>query len=335
MGKGILVAACLLGLISIALIVGSLVSSRRRPRRPVVGVTGGYSAVGGGGHLGVNHPAVVGGYSPVAYGQAPSPPPAAPAFAGNTVIGAAPGPLWSQEPDPATEFMAVEDMLGERNEDATQILDDAMLSGDAGEVGDAGDAGDVDELDEDRVEPTMLLSEDMLGLDPPTEPARLKPRLPAPPTSVPAPAMSAPPTSTPAPAMSAPIRHAPAPEPRRSAALPSPTRPEPARPAPAAYQVAPPIARSGPQPSGPLPRSPATSHPAAPAPAGRPAPAASEFAPPNPDEFARPRTREFSTPYVGEAAPARSSDDDDDDDDPGTELVHQADLLRMMGKSSS
>jgi hypothetical protein len=62
-------------------------------------------------------------------------------------------------------------------------------------------------------------------------------------------------------------------------------------------------------------------------------PTADAYSPPDAEGFASPRSREFSTPYVGEAQPA--SDALDDDDEPGTELVHQAELLRLMGKSSS
>lgn len=84
-------------------------------------------------------------------------------------------------------------------------------------------------------------------------------------------------------------------------------------------------------PAASIPRSP--SKPVA----SKPAPApANEFAPPNPSEFAKPAVDVQPTPYVGYVAPrgpGHDDDDDDDDDDPETELVHQAELMRLMMKS--
>lgn len=338
MGKGILVAASVLGVLSILLIVGSLLSGRRKPQRRAA-ITGSHPSVG--------HASYSGGYAPTPSGSYVAPAmhgyPPMPAAMPNQV--AAP---WV-EPDPATEFMSVEDMLGGGRsheqgpppEDATQILDDAMLAAAGLEV--AAQHDERDDEDE-RVEPTMLLSEDMLGLDPPTEPARLKPRLRPPAQTSPAPASPvavsgvAAPRPAAAPASPAPPARPAASSSPSAGALPTPTRPA-AGPSASSYQVAPPLARAaslpaGARPSGPAMRPPASTPASS---AGVHVPArpgqADAFSPPDPEAFAKPRTREFSTPYVGEAAPA--SDADDDDDEPGTELVHQAELLRLMGKSSS
>lgn len=352
MGKGILVAASVLGVLSIVLIVASLLSSRRKPaRRPTLSGSHpalGYPSAHSGSHPSVSayapppssgHSMHSGSY-PAAMPMQPAamqpyaPPPAA----------MPPAAPWV-EPDPATEFMSVEDMLGATShdqgpppEDATQIIDDAVLTG-----GEAHHEGDH-HVDDDHVEPTMLLSEDMLGLDldPPTEPARLKPRLPA------APIQAAPPSA--APARTAPARPAPTPQsqvrpaaasPARSSALPTPTRPLAASGSTGStgsspgYQVAPPLARGGsPAPSTPA-RMPAPSPTSTPSRAAQPARTGGDaYSPPDAEGFAKPRSREFSTPYVGEAS-SRPDALDDDDDEPGTELVHQAELLRLMGKSSS
>lgn len=103
---------------------------------------------------------------------------------------------------------------------------------------------------------------------------------------------------------------------------------------------------AAPRPSvvaSPMPRSPipAASIPAAsvPRPASKPAVSApNEFAPPDPSAFVKPPADVQPTPYVGYVAARRpgqedDDDDDDDDDDPETELVHQAELMRLMMKS--
>ncbi len=59
---------------------------------------------------------------------------------------------------------------------------------------------------------------------------------------------------------------------------------------------------------------------------------------PDPSEFVKPASDEGPTPYAGYVAPRRPGDDDDDDDDdddedPETQLVHQAELFRLMNKS--
>lgn len=364
MGKGILVAASVLGVLSIVLIVASLLSSRRKPaRRPTL--SGSHPALGYPSHTG-SHPSVA-GYAPTPSGghsmhsgsyAAPMPmpmpmqPPAMQTYAPPTAMpSAAP---WV-EPDPATEFMSVEDMLratshdqGPAPQDATQIIDDAVL------IGGEAHHNDDHHVDDDHVEPTMLLSEDMLGLDldPPTEPARLKPRLPAAPVQAAsvhaAPQAALPPRPAPAPTRPAPTPQAPAQarppaaSPVRSSALPTPTRPSTASgstgstSASPGYQVAPPLARGGSPVTTTPPRMPAPSPTSAASRAAQPVRSAGgdAYSPPDAEGFAKPRSREFSTPYVGEATPSPDALDDDDDE-PGTELVHQAELLRLMGKSSS
>lgn len=111
---------------------------------------------------------------------------------------------------------------------------------------------------------------------------------------------------------------------------------EPAAPAPAT-----PHSWARP-PSAPFPRSsiPAASIPGSrstPAPSKPTLSAPSQFAPPSPSDFVKPLVDAQPTPYAGYVAPRgqhdQDDDDDDDDDDPGTELVHQAELLRLMMKS--
>jgi hypothetical protein len=124
---------------------------------------------------------------------------------------------------------------------------------------------------------------------------------------------------------------------------------EPVAHAPVIATPSEPVARAPviatPRPSvvaSPMPRSrvPSASIPAAslPRPASKPAVTApSKFAPPDPSAFVKPPADVQPTPYVGYVAARRPGQDDDDDDDDDndleTELVHQAELMRLMMKS--
>ncbi|MFV8754385.1 hypothetical protein ACNOYE_27885 [Nannocystaceae bacterium ST9] len=224
-----------------------------------------------------------------------APPPPVESYAPHTVIGPAPGPL---EVAPA------------RREE-TQFLSPDEMFGRPGRSRDSASRDPAGELDEDDENPTQFMSDDdLFG-------AR---EVPVDPTVVLREEWIAAPAD---PVRVEPIRV----EPVRV----EPMRVEPVQPIPRAPSVAQMRATT---PDRPLP---AASIPSAPRPkpASKPTPRVDpRLAPPDPAEFAKPVRDEGPTPYAGYVAPrpANAIDDDDDDGDPETELVHQAELLRLMNK---
>jgi hypothetical protein len=361
-GVFVIVGASLLGTASCLLIAWSL-WSRTRPRPPRARPTGGHPPVAqagqdyGDGYGDDAEPSTQFLSEAELFGAGGPPPqdkPRRTQFMSSSASGAAPTQeqpapgmrtefLSSEdlfpEAEPATQFLSSEELFGEQEDDddddddgqevATQFLSSEELFGAHGGV--AGSAlakpsGGPPTRQPMRTEETVVLApgaqlEDSgSGHVPPQQQHLDRPpvhRIPlAPPSHV-----VGPPLVSPAPA--------PASQPRGWTPQPQP-QPQPRPPAPA---PAPQVATPQRVPPSRLPAGVATAPPRA---AVRPAPARPVATP----DVPQPSVPHSSQGYVGfVGAPLDDDDDDDDDDfdedDPETEMVHQAELLRLMTQLKS
>jgi len=342
MGNWILLGAGVLGLLSVAVIGWSLWANRAKPR-PRVLATGAQAPL-------VYPPQ---GYPPQDFAQPSAHAPSydfGPPASVHTVLAPAPGPL--VEPprrEKKTIAMTSEELFGDRppleappprREKQTIAMTSEELFGDRAPL---------------AVEPTQVLAADELVEDEATQflssddlfggPAQADPGESAPYATVvldSSDAWTAPPSSS-SPRWSpaaAPVRAEPV---RVEPVRVEPVRVEPQRRVPSPAELRGTIPHR-PLPAASIPSLPSPSLPSPiaraklpmpPSPSSRPASRGDlPLAPPDPAEFVKPIVNSGPTPYAGYVAPGSEDDDDDDDDDrePETEMVHQAELMRLISQ---